>query len=41
MYLNLNANLSNDRQFRINKINKIKDHFIAEIKKKRIDEQTT
>ena len=37
MYPNLNAiplsaNISNDRQFRLNKINEIKDYFIAEIR---------
>ena len=32
MYPNLSANISNDQQFRLNKINEIKDYFIAEIK---------
>ena len=32
MYPNLNANIPNDQQFRLNKINEIKDYFIAEIK---------
>ena len=32
MYPNLNANISNDQQFRLNKINEIKDYFIGEIK---------
>ena len=32
IYLNLSANTSNVQQFRLNKINKIKDYFIAEIK---------
>ena len=32
MYPNLNANISNDQQFRLNKINEIKDYFIAEIR---------
>ena len=36
MYLNLNANLSNDQQFRLNKINQIKDYFFAEIKEKEL-----
>ena len=37
MYPNLNANqLSNQQQFRMNKINEIKDYFIAEIKKKEL-----
>ena len=31
MYPDLNANLSNDQQFRLNKIIEIKDYFIAEI----------
>ena len=29
---NLNANISNDQQFRLNKINEVKDYFIAEIR---------
>ena len=32
MYPNLSANISNDQQFRLNKINEIKYYFIAEIK---------
>ena len=36
MYPNLNANLSNDQQFRLNKINEIKDHFIAEIREREL-----
>ena len=32
MYPNLSANISNDQQFRLNKINEIKDYFIAEIR---------
>ena len=32
MYANLNTTPSNEQQFRLNKINKIKDYFIAEIK---------
>ena len=40
MYPNLSANISNDQQFRLNKIYEIKDYFIAEIKiTKRINEQ--
>ena len=31
MYPNLSANTSNDQQFRLNKMNEIKDYFIAEI----------
>ena len=34
MYPNLNANISNEQQFRLNKINEIKDHFLAEIKER-------
>ena len=33
MYPNLNANISKDKQFRLNKINEDKDYFIAEIRK--------
>ena len=34
IYPNLNAVLLNDQQhFRLNKINEIKDYFVAEIKK--------
>ena len=36
MYPNLNTNLSNDQQFRLNKINGIKDYFIAEIKERKL-----
>ena len=32
MYPNLSPNLSDDQQFRLNKINKIRDYFVAEIK---------
>ena len=32
MYPNLSATIPNDQQFRLNKINEIKDYFIAEIK---------
>ena len=31
IYPNLSANTSNDQQFRLNKVNEIKDYFIAEI----------
>ena len=34
MYPNFNANLSNDQEFMLNKINEIKDYFIAEIKER-------
>ena len=30
--ISLNANISNGKQFRINKINEIKDYFLAEIR---------
>ena len=36
MYPNLNANISNDQQFRLNKINEIKDHFITEIREREL-----
>ena len=36
MYPNLSANISNDQQFRLNKINKIKDYYIAEIKEREL-----
>ena len=36
MYPNLSANISNNQQFRLNKINKIKDYFIAEIKEREL-----
>ena len=32
----LNANISNEQQFRINKINKTKDNFLAEIRKREL-----
>ena len=35
---NTYRNLNDQQQFRLNKINEIKDYFIAEIKKKRINE---
>ena len=31
-----NANMSNEQQFRLNKINKIKDYFLAEIRKREL-----
>ena len=34
MYPNLNSNISNEKQFRLNKINKIKDYFLAEIRER-------
>ena len=36
MYPNLSANISNDQQFRLNKINEIKDYFIAVIKEREL-----
>ena len=41
MYRNLNevpsnANISNDQQFRLNKINEIKDCFIADIREREL-----
>ena len=33
IYPNLASNVSNEQQFRLNKINEIKDYFIAEIEK--------
>ena len=36
MYPNFNANLSNDQEFMLNKINEIKDYFIAEIKEREL-----
>ena len=36
MYPNLNANISNDQQFRLNRINEIKDYFIAEIREREL-----
>ena len=36
MYPNLNANISNEQQFRLNKINEIKYYFIAEIRKREL-----
>ena len=32
----LNANISNEQQFRLNKINEIKDYFIAEIREREL-----
>ena len=32
IFPNLAANISNEQQFRLNKINKIKDYFLAEIR---------
>ena len=32
----LNANISNEQQFRLNKINEIKDYFLIEIKEREL-----
>ena len=36
MYPNLSANTSNEQQFRLNKINEIKDYFLAEIREREL-----
>ena len=36
MYTNLITNTSNKQQFRLHKINEIKDYFIAEIREREI-----
>ena len=36
MYLNLSATPPNEQQFRLNKINEIKDYFVAEIKEREL-----
>ena len=36
MYPNLNENISNEFQFKLNKINEIKDYFLAEIRKREL-----
>ena len=36
MYPNLNANISNEQQFSLNKINEIKDYFLAEIREREL-----
>ena len=36
MYPNLNANTLNEQQFRLNKINEIKDYFLAEIREREL-----
>ena len=35
-YPNLSPNLSDDQQFRLNKINEIRDYFVAEIKEREL-----
>ena len=32
----LNANMSNEQQFRLNKINEVKDYFLAEIREREL-----
>ena len=32
----MNANISNEQQFRLNKINEIKDHFLAQIREREL-----
>ena len=34
IYPNLSSNLSDDQQFRLNKITEIRDYFVAEIKER-------
>ena len=36
MYPNLNANISNEQQFRLNKINEFKDYFLAKIREREL-----
>ena len=36
IYPNLNANISNEQQFRLKKINEIKDYFLAEIREREL-----
>ena len=36
IYPNLNANISNEQQFRLNKISEIKDYFLAEIREREL-----
>ena len=36
MYPNLSVNISNEQQFRLNKINEIKDYFLAEIREREL-----
>ena len=36
IYPNLTANISNEQQFRLKKINEIKDYFLAEIRKREL-----
>ena len=34
IYPNLTANVSNKQQFRLNKVNEIKDYFLAEVRER-------
>ena len=36
IYPNLTANISNEQQFRLNKINEIKDYFLSEIREREL-----
>ena len=36
MYPNLNVNISNEQQFRLNKTNEVKDYFLAEIREREL-----
>ena len=36
MYPNLGVSLSDQQQFRLNKINEIKDYFVAEVKERKL-----
>ena len=36
LYPNLSANISNEQQLRLNKINEIKDYFLAEIREREL-----
>ena len=36
IYANLSPTLSNDQQFRLNRISEIKDYFVTEIKKREL-----
>ena len=36
IYPNLATNISNEQQFRLNKINEIKDYFLAEIREREL-----
>ena len=36
IYPNLKANISNEKQFKLNKINEIKDYFLAEIREREL-----